>query len=181
MDNTSRSRHFPETRTALIKRHVEAFLSRTGMSKERFAALVVDHFNATYPPAARGIKPFADEITGAEPSQVLNTNKTRIFRDLERSLPANLEESVRAVLDEQQRALCLDDLAKRDGLLAVPDFTRGGTVDSCHAVATVMRECAEAIEAASRHATGDECARVVVKEAREAVAAHEGPRLRVAK
>lgn len=191
MHNMSDRRQFQETRTAVLKRHVEAFLNRTGTSKERFAALVVDHFNATYPPAVRGIKPFADEINGTAPSQVLNTNKTRLFRYLEGALPSNLEESVRAQLDEQQRKACLDELAQREDLLAVPDFTRQQAADPCAAVVRVMQECTEAISAASKHATGEECARIVARETREAIAALTGllaavegeqrPVLRVAK
>lgn len=173
MKKASDSGHFRETRTATHKRHVEAFLSRTGMSQERFAALVVDHFHATYPPAARGIRPFADEINGTAPSQVLNTNMKRLFRDyLEKSLPANLEESVRAAMDDQQRAALLADLAQRDGLLAVPDFSRDA--DPCSSVARVMKECAEAVDFASKRLAGEARDACVVREAREAIAALKG-------
>lgn len=170
---TSDVRHFPKTRTAIIKSHVETFLSRTGMSKELFAAKVVDHFHATYPPATRGIRPFADELNGTEPSRVLDTNRKRIFSEyLEKSLPANLEESVRAVMDEEQRALCLDELNRREGHAAVPDFTMDA--DPCGSVVRVMKECTEAISAASRRAAGEARDACVVREAREAIAALKG-------
>lgn len=102
-------------------------------------------------------------------------------------LPADMEPYIVNALPEPYRTACLDDLASMYGLLAVPDFTREDT-DGCASVVRVMKECAEAIEMASKRAAGEARDACVVREAREAVAAltgliakHSQPQLKAVK
>lgn len=87
-------------------------------------------------------------------------------------LPADMEPYVVNALPEPYRSACLDDLAAMYGLLAVPDFSRDS--DPCSSVVRVMKECAEAIEMASKRAVGEARDACVVREAREAIAALKG-------
>lgn len=171
------------TRTATIKKYVEAMVATGAVSKETFAANVVDRFNATYPAAIRGLgRPFRTTEDGTEASVVRDTNKKRLFRDLDSCLPANIEECVVAELSEPHRSACIRDLAARYNLSATPIPDTSG-VASCKDVGRVMKECGEAIQAASSDAN----AREVVRESMEAIesllaliAAHERPNLKVA-
>ncbi len=133
------------TRTAAIKKHVDAAIAQGYFTKERYAAEVVEHFNRTYPIAAtRGIKPFADEIDGTPAHTVLDTNRKRIFRYLEDCIPANMEESYVAALPDSQRADCLRELAARYGLLPAP-LPEGGKVRDHEELAAFMANTSASI------------------------------------
>lgn len=87
-------------------------------------------------------------------------------------LPADMEPHVVNALPEPCRSACLDDLAAMYGLLAVPDFSRDA--DPCSSVARVMKECAEAVDFASKRLAGEARDACVVREAREAIASLKG-------
>lgn len=87
-------------------------------------------------------------------------------------LPADMEPYIVNALPEPYRTACLDDLAAMYGLLAVPDFSRDA--DPCSSVVRVMKECAEAVDFASKRLAGEARDACVVREAREAIAALKG-------
>lgn len=117
-------RDIQPTRDAVIHRHVTtAMMHARGMTRETFAADVVDLYHARTAPNLRAIA-FHVAARGADVYEVQRANGQLLFRMLNPDgptrLPVEIEEAVVLALPEPYRNECLRELANRYGLLAVP-------------------------------------------------------------
>lgn len=142
----------PETRSQVIERHLRALLRETRTSWPTLASRVVEHYHARTPLHARAVR----FHVGGDAYDDMRANAQLLRRwfdeDTNARLPADLEEAVVLALDEPYRARCLEDLAARYGLLAVPAALEAGAAEFCdhRRLAGFMREAGEAAAAVAR-------------------------------
>ncbi|HVT36314.1 MAG TPA: hypothetical protein VHE37_12045 [Nevskiaceae bacterium] len=118
MKNSAQRVGLDETRSETVSRFFDLVMRKTRMSKETFAQLVLEQYQARVPEPARSFDFSAD----ADVFRRAKVNGQHIGRLMDGTtrMPSDLEESVVFAFPEPYRSECVRDLALRYGLLDVP-------------------------------------------------------------